>query len=174
MIQLRLIEIITSVTKRILRGGNSHKNQSGGMTKVKNFKIGEQIEGTYLTPIRFSRMKGYPAVSHFIFRCERCGNEKEIRKGNVRADNVKSCGCLQKDFQKEWAKKYQGKKGKIPWNKGLKGMRSYAKGHPNIGWKRGKIKITGADGSIEWVKVSDEKIGPHSEWYKRKRQLGIR
>ncbi len=138
----------------------------------RRFVIGEEIEGTLLTPIRFAEMRGWPAVSYFLFKC-RCGNEKVIRKGNVKADNTKSCGCLGKKNEKEFAEKWSGEKGKVPWNKGLKGIRSYAKGHPNLRWKKGRIKITGADGSIEWVKVSDEKIGSHSEYYKRKQQLGI-
>ena len=138
----------------------------------RRFVIGEEIEGTMLTPIRFSQMKHWPKVAYFIFKC-RCGNEVEIRKGNVRAKNTRSCGCLQVKNQIDFVEKWSGAKGKVPWNKGKKGMRSYAKGHPNLRWKKGKIKITGADGTIEWVKVSDQAIGSHSEHYKLKQQLGI-
>ena len=139
---------------------------------ARKFKLGEEIEGTWLTPIRFAEMRHWPKVSYYLFKC-RCGNEKVLRKGNVKADNTKSCGCLGKQNEKNFAKKWSGEKGKVPWNKGLKGIRSYAKGHPNLSWKKGKVKITGADGTIEWVKVSDEKIGSHSKHYKLKRQLGI-
>ena len=38
---------------------------------------------------------------------------------------------------------------------------------------KGKIKIEGSDGSVEWVKVSDQAIGSNNKWYKRKQQLGI-
>lgn len=138
----------------------------------RRFVIGEEIEGTLLTPIRFAEMRHWPKVSYYLFRC-RCGNEKVIRKGNVKKDNTKSCGCLAKKNQKDFVEKWSGKKGKVPWNKGMKGMRCYAKGHPNLSWKKGKVKITGADGSIEWVKVSDDKIYSHSKWYKLKQQLGI-
>tara|TARA_R100000808_G_C2120701_1_gene132054 strand:+ start:593 stop:1018 length:426 start_codon:yes stop_codon:yes gene_type:complete len=139
---------------------------------AREFKLGKEIEGTWLTPIRFAEMRHWPKVSYYLFRC-RCGNEKVLRKGNVRAQNTKSCGCLGRKNEKDFVKKWSGAKGKIPWNKGLKGMRSYAKGNPNLAWKKGRIKITGADGSIEWVKVSDESIGSHSEHYKLKQQLGI-
>lgn len=138
----------------------------------RRFVLGEEIEGTLLTPIRFAEMRHWPAVSYYLFRC-RCGNEKVIRKGNVKKDNTKSCGCLAKKNQKDFVEKWSGEKGKVPWNKGLKGIRSYAKGNPKLAWKKGRVKITGADGSIEWVKVSEEKIGSHSEYYKRKQQLGI-
>ena len=139
---------------------------------AREFKLGKEIEGTWLTPIRFAEMRHWPKVSYYLFRC-RCGNEKVLRKGNVRAQNTKSCECLGRKNEKDFVKKWSGAKGKIPWNKGLKGMRSYAKGNPNLAWKKGRIKITGADGSIEWVKVSDESIGSHSEHYKLKQQLGI-
>ena len=118
--------------------------------------IGEEIEGTMLTPIRFAEMRNWPAVSYYLFKC-RCGNEKVIRKGNVKANNTKSCGCLSRKNEKDFAEKWSGEKGKVPWNKG----------------KKGRIKITGADGSIEWVKVSDQAIGSHSKHYKLKQQLGI-
>ena len=140
---------------------------------AREFIVGKEIEGTWLTPIRFSEMKHWPKVSYYIFRC-RCGNEKEIRKGNVRAKNTKSCGCLQKINHDIWRKKGPTySKGKAPWNKGKKGMRSYAKGNPNLAWKKGRIKIKGPDGSIEWVKVSEQAIGSHSEWYKKKQQWGM-
>ena len=139
----------------------------------RRFVIGEEIEGTLLTPIRFVEMRHWPKVSYYLFRC-RCGNEKVLRKGNVRKQNTKSCGCLAKKNQKDFVKKWSGCKGfKVPWNKGMKGMRSYSKGHPNLSWKKGRIKITSPDGSIEWVKVSDQAIGSHSKHYKLKQQLGI-
>ena len=135
-------------------------------------KLGEEVPGTWLTPIRYVETV-YQQGAHYEYQC-RCGNTKVLRKANVKSTNSRSCGCIQKlnqqSFVKKWSKHH---KGKPPWNKGLKGMKSNAKGHPNLSWKKGKIKIEGSDGSVEWVKVSDQAIGSNNKWYKRKQQLGI-
>ena len=137
--------------------------------------LGVEVPGTILTPIRFSHMDN---GSFFIYRC-RCGNKKTIRRNNVkdRPSKTKSCGCLLKKCQRQFGKELGSltfRKGQIPWNKGLKGIKTSPLNHPSHKWKRGKIKIERADGTITWVKVSDEKIGSNSEWYKRKLQQGIK
>ena len=136
-------------------------------------EFGVEVPGTILTPIRFSDSDN---GTFFIYRC-RCGNEKRIRKNNVknRPSKTKSCGCLLKKCQEKFGKDFSTyRKGQEPWNKGLTGIKTSPFNHPSHKWKTGKIKIECADGTITWVKVSDEKIGSNSEWYKRKLELGIK
>ena len=126
-------------------------------------KLVEEVPGTWLTPIRYVETV-YQQGAHYEYQC-RCGNTKVLRKANVKSTNCRSCGCLQKlnqqSFVKKWSKHH---KGKPPWNKGLKGMKSNAKGHPNLSWKKGKVMLKYPNGKIEWVKVSDEKIGSHHQF----------
>ena len=134
-------------------------------------KIGIEVEGSMLTPLRYVPDERYG--SFYLYRC-RCGTEKVIRKSNV-GKTVKSCGCLLRKIQKKFGKDYATyRKGRIPWNKGLTGIKTSPFNHPSHKWKTGKIKIENADGSIEWVKVSDEKIGSKHKWAKLKRQYGIK
>lgn len=48
-----------------------------------------------LTAIRFVKKEKYKY--YWLFRCD-CGNEKIIKINNVRSGNVKSCGCLKKEY----------------------------------------------------------------------------
>lgn len=133
-------------------------------------KIGLEVEGSMLTPLKFSHMSN---GAFYLYKC-RCGNEKVIRKNNV-GKTVKSCGCLLKQTQKDFGKTFSTyRKGRIPWNKGLTGIKTSPFNHPSHKWKTGKIKIEAPDGSIEWVKVSEEKIGKNNKWYKLKQQYGIK
>jgi|TARA_R100000789_G_C2951924_1_gene135288 hypothetical protein len=135
-------------------------------------ELGIEVPGTFLTPIRFSDSDN---GTFFIYRC-RCGNEKRIRKNNVknRPKKTKSCGCLLKKAQEKFGKEAPTQQiGRTPWNKGLTGIKTSPLNHPSHKWKTGKIKMLKLDGSIDWVKVSDEKIGSDSKWYKLKKQLGI-
>ena len=52
-------------------------------------------EGTRLTPVRYSQVRG--THQYWIYRCT-CGNEKEIRKSHFERREIRSCGCLQKEF----------------------------------------------------------------------------
>ncbi len=56
-----------------------------------------KIKGTRLTVVSFShRDEGYRKV--MLFRCD-CGNYKKIRLHHVQRLEIKSCGCLQKEFK---------------------------------------------------------------------------
>lgn len=134
------------------------------------FKVGIEVEGTLLTPLRLvKRPRNTYTGTYYLFKC-RCGNEKVIRKNNVKAGyhSTKSCGCLQKENRKNFGKTHKtNRKGLTPWNKGLKGMKSHATGHPNLSWKKGKVMLRYPNGKIEWVKVSNEAIGSQSKFYER-------
>ena len=132
----------------------------------RSFNIGEEVEGTRLTPIRFSHM-GPNGRAFFVFRC-RCGTEKAIQKSNVRNKRagVKSCGCLRREVWRKLGKEIRAnRKGCTPWNKGITYKNKNLSGRP--GWKRGRIKLKYPNGRVEWVKVSDECIGTGSQWYER-------
>ena len=132
----------------------------------RSFNIGEEVEGTRLTPIRFSHM-GPNGRAFYLFRC-RCGTEKEIQKSNVRNKKagVKSCGCLRREVWRKLGSEIRAnRQGCTPWNKGITYKNKKLSGRP--GWKRGRIKLKYPNGRVEWVKVSDEKIGTESEWYER-------
>ena len=134
------------------------------MTK-KIYKLGVEIEGTRLTPLRFSHVS--KGCSFYVYRC-RCGTEKTIRKYNVKNMKwgTKSCGCRLKELQKDFGKNYSScRKGQAPWNKGKSGYPGATKGR--VGWRRGKVMLRKPNGEIVWVKVSDEKIGSHSKYYER-------
>jgi hypothetical protein len=136
------------------------------MSNPRTWKLGFEIEGTRLTPIRFSHM-GPNGRSFFVFRC-RCGVEKAIQKSNVRnvAAGVKSCGCLRREVWRKLGKAIRAnRKGCTPWNKGLTYSIPKKQGRPS--WKRGRVKLVYPNGRVEWVKVSEEKIGTESEWYVR-------
>ena len=130
------------------------------------FELNVEVPGTRLTPIRFSHM-GPNGRAFYVFRCQ-CGTEKAIQKSNVRntPPGIKSCGCLRREVWRKLGKEIKGnRKGCIPWNKGKTYENKKLQGRPS--WKRGRIKLTYPNGRIEWVKVSDEKIGPGSKWYER-------
>lgn len=129
-------------------------------------KLGIEIEGTRLTPLRFSHM-GNKGRSFYVYRC-RCGTEKAIQRSNVRNDRagVKSCGCLRREVWQKLGSKIRGnRKGCTPWNKGKTYKNENLSNRP--GWKRGHVKLTYPNGSHVWVKVSDEKIGTESVYYER-------
>ena len=62
---------------------------------MSNYRLGEQIEGTRLTPLRYVRMYRPSRNSVYLFECE-CGNKPEIRMDKVRSGRNKSCGCLRR------------------------------------------------------------------------------
>ena len=132
-------------------------------------KLGEKIEGTRLTPIRFAFSKGHAA--YYRFRCD-CGNEKDIRKKNVGSDyrKTKSCGCLRRERCKALMGANQFQPGRTPWNKGLKNPydpgspRKTTKGRP--AWNKGHIKVKYPNGTFQYVKVSNKSIGSDNKWSK--------
>ena len=129
-------------------------------------KLGVEIEGTRLTPLRFSHM-GPNGRSFYLFRC-RCGTEKAIQLSNVRnaRAGVKSCGCLRRETWRKLGKAIRAnRKGCTPWNKGITYKNKKLSNKPS--WKRGHVKLTYPNGTVAWVKVSDEKIGTDSKYYER-------
>ena len=136
----------------------------------RSFKVGVEVEGTFLTPVRLAeRPRDAYTGTFYLFKC-RCGNKKVIRKNNVKSTyhGTKSCGCLQKINQENFGRTHKtNRKGLTPWNKGMKGMDPLVKGHPNLSWKKVKVKLTYPNGKIAWVKVSDEAIGSQSKFYER-------
>jgi len=52
-----------------------------------------------LTAIKETR-KNHNYLAYWLFKCD-CGNEKELRANSVKAGEIKSCGCLQKEVSKK-------------------------------------------------------------------------
>jgi len=102
------------------------------------FKIGVEVEGTRLTPIKYSHRD---ASTWYWFRC-RCGNVKRLRKGNVYHNKIRpirSCGCLKREVNQS----HDGigfKKGHVPWHTGKKVGEKMGKN--GGGWNKGKVRIT--------------------------------
>ena len=73
-----------------------------------------KIKGTRLTVVKFSHIdEGYRKV--MLFRCD-CGNYKKIRLHHVQRLEIKSCGCLQKEFKhtSEHMKKMRASPKRLP------------------------------------------------------------
>lgn len=128
-------------------------------------KLKVEVQGTWLTPIRFSHMHNRQA--YYIYRC-RCGVEKPIRKKNVTAKrgHTRSCGCWSKQQCASINGGHKYKKGSVPWNKGIKYTQENkpvtTNGKP--AWNRGRIKHTYPNGRIVWIKVSEEPLGSKHKW----------
>jgi len=129
-------------------------------------KLNIEVEGTWLTPLRFShseKRKGH-SKSVYWFKC-RCGNKKQIRRQAVmaaskgKATGTKSCGCRLRSFPRPWLTEHQFKEG----NKfRRKTSRPRNTGKP--AWNTGRVKLKYPDGRVEWIKVSDEPLGPNHKW----------
>lgn len=83
----------------------------------------------------------------FLCRCD-CGNESVAVIGNLQRGNTKSCGCMN---ARNFMQGNQYSKGRIPWNKNLKGIHlspksEFKKGrkdekHPE--WKGENVSYSG-------------------------------
>jgi len=117
-------------------------------------KIGEEVEGTRLTPLRYSHSTE-GGGAYYIYRC-RCGTEKPMRKNNVsgKRNKTRSCGCRKKEWLLEWKVILKEiRKGQEPWNKGNHRRCSPLGRTP---WNKGKMKITHQDGSSEYISIKAE------------------
>jgi|TARA_R100001530_G_scaffold135948_1_gene114622 hypothetical protein len=118
-----------------------------------SFKLGEEVPGTRLTPIKYSHRDD---ATWYWFRC-RCGNVKLLRKGNVfhnKQRPIKSCGCLKREVNQS----HDGigfKKGHVPWHAGKK-VGAEKMGRHGGGWNKGKMKVTHQDGSSEYISIKAE------------------
>ena len=112
-------------------------------------KLGIEIEGTWLTPVKFSHTD--KTGTFYWFRC-RCGTEKLIRKGNVfhnKKKPTKSCGCRKRQVNKEHPD-IGFKKGHKPWHSGKK-VGAGRLGRHGGGYNKGKMMFRQRDGSIKWI-----------------------
>mgnify|MGYP003152762328 CR=1 FL=1 len=108
------------------------------------------VPGTRLRPVKFSRKDKY-GNHRYIFECT-CGTETEANMYAVRAKNIKSCGCLQKEKARVNIEKVRPSpeaisrfnKGRTPWNKGLKMM------------DLGRMCITYPGNRREYISIEEE------------------
>jgi hypothetical protein len=104
------------------------------MGKVKDMS-GEKYN--HLTVLRFSEIKNNN--SHWICKCNLCGNETEVSRPNLRSGNTKDCGCRKSEKIKEAVSTH--KQSKTPtWNTWSK-MRSRIKMGSKHSSIYGKIDI---------------------------------
>ena len=121
-------------------------------------KLNEEVEGTWLTPLRYSHVAG-KGCAFYVYKC-RCGTEKTIQKTAVKGDKkyTRSCGCKRLQHQPD-------RTGCIPWNKGKPGYK--LKVRVKKRWNTGHVKFTYPNGKVVWIKVSDERIGSSSKYYEK-------
>lgn len=99
-----------------------------------------------LTVLRFNQVKN--TNSHWICRCELCGNETEVSRPNLRSGNTKDCGCRKSEKIRESSKSHG--QSKTPtwntWSKMRRRIRLGAKHSPIYGkididprWKKFEV-----------------------------------
>ena len=118
------------------------------------FKIGVEVEGTWLTPLRYSHTT-HGGGAYYIYRC-RCGTGKTLRKNNVsgKRNKTRSCGCRKKEWLLEWKVMLKEiRKGQQTWNKGNHRRCSPLGRTP---WNKGKVKVKYPDGRSEYVEVKKQ------------------
>ena len=117
-------------------------------------KIGVEVEGTWLTPLRYSHTTHY-GNAYYNYRC-RCGTEKTLRRNNVsgKKHSTRSCGCRRKEWMLEWKVMLKEiRKGQKPWNKGNHRRCSPLGRTP---WNKGKMKVKYPDGKSEYVAIKNQ------------------
>ena len=98
-----------------------------------------KIKGTRLTVVKFLyRDEAYRKV--VLFKCD-CGNYKKIRLHHVQRLEIKSCGCLQKEFKhtSEHMKKMRASPKRLP------NLRKQKRENPSV--NKGMIRICQRPGS---------------------------
>jgi len=109
-----------------------------------------KIKGTRLTVVKFShRDDKYRKI--MLFRCD-CGNYKKIRLHHVQRLEIKSCGCLQKEFQHQ--PDHMEKMRASP--KRLPNLRKVKASTPSE--RKGKIRIEVPEGSRRYKYVTEQEL----------------
>lgn len=109
-----------------------------------------KIKGTRLTVVKFShRDNAYRKIC--LFRCE-CGELKKIRLDRVQRLEIKSCGCLRREY--EWTPEHMKKMRDTPSR--LPNLRKAKKSKP--GFNKGMIRIEDPPGSKKYRYVTDQEL----------------
>ena len=109
-----------------------------------------RIKGSKLTVVRYhGRDSGGRKI--YVFRCD-CGKEKKIRLHHVQRLEVKSCGCLQKEFRHP--PEHMKKMRESP--KRLRNLRIKKASTPNE--RKGKIRIEEPPGSKKYRYVTEQEL----------------
>ena len=109
-----------------------------------------KIEGTRLTVVKFShRDNAYRKIC--LFECE-CGTFKKIRLDRVQRQEIKSCGCLRREY--EWTPEHMQKMRDTPTR--LPNLRKKKASTPSF--NKGKIRIEDPIGSKQYRYVTESEL----------------
>ena len=118
-------------------------------TEIKGQMTG-RIKGTRLTVVKFShRDDKYRKI--MLFRCD-CGNYKKIRLHHVQRMEIKSCGCLQKEFKHppDHMEKMRASPKRLP------NLRKVKASTPSE--RKGKIRIEVPAGSKKYKYITEQEL----------------
>ena len=117
--------------------------------EVKEQQTGK-IKGTRLTVVKFShRDHAYRKIC--LFECE-CGNFKKIRLDRFQRLEIKSCGCLRREY--EWTPEHMQKMRDTPSR--LPNLRKKKASTPSF--NKGKIRIEDPIGSKKYRYVTESEL----------------